>query len=111
MPVRPMARQELLIRLEACEYGWCLLGDMSFTTVPFLLAQSEASFDFGSEIRVDLSGIDHADSAGLALMLEWLARVRRASGSIRYRNTPAALLNIARVCNVESLLPLEQEAP
>jgi phospholipid transport system transporter-binding protein len=94
------------VELVASEHGWNLVGDITFASVPGLLAQVRNRLDFAGDLLIDCQGIDHSDSAGLALLLEWLDRSRQASGRIRYRHIPEALLNIARVSNVADLLPL-----
>lgn len=89
------------------EQGWGLVGDLTFASVPGLLAEGRRQLDFAGELLIDCQGIDHSDSAGLALLLEWLDQSRQAKGHIRFRHLPEALINIARVSNVTSLLPLD----
>jgi phospholipid transport system transporter-binding protein len=54
--------------------------------------------------EVDLSGVSASDSAGLAVLIEWLAWARRNGREIRLANVPEALCAIARICEVEELL-------
>jgi phospholipid transport system transporter-binding protein len=54
--------------------------------------------------EVDCSGITASDSAGLAVMLDWLAFAKRDGRSLRFVNLPAGLLAIARISDVEGLL-------
>jgi phospholipid transport system transporter-binding protein len=83
---------------------WRLRGDLSFDSIPDLLRQAQGRLDFSQSLHIDLGQIDHADSAGLALMLEWLEQAHRAKGQLRFHAIPEALLNIARLCNVEAML-------
>ena len=99
---------DLLGRLESADDGWRVVGDMNFVSVPVLLSQGRNLLDFSSELRIDLQEVDHADSAGLALMLEWLDFSRSGGGRISYRNVPESLTNIARVSNMPDLLPIEK---
>lgn len=57
-----------------------------------------------AELEVDCSGITAADSAGLAVLLDWLAAVRREGRSLRYRHLPGSLLSIAAISDVSELL-------
>ena len=55
-------------------------------------------------IIVDCSGVTRADSAGLAVMLDWLAWGRRKSRPVALENLPASLVAIARISEVDGLL-------
>ena len=81
-------------------------GDMVFSTAGSLLEQGDALIAGEGPLVVDLSGVRKCDSAALALLLEWLERARRRGTDIRYRHLPDALRGIARLSNVEALLPL-----
>jgi phospholipid transport system transporter-binding protein len=54
--------------------------------------------------EVDCAGITASDSAGLSVMLDWLALAKRDGRSLRFVNLPAGLLAIARISDVEGLL-------
>ncbi len=54
--------------------------------------------------EVDLSALTALDSAGLAVMITWLAEAQSAGRELSYRDLPAALVATARVAGVESLL-------
>jgi phospholipid transport system transporter-binding protein len=55
-------------------------------------------------IVVDCAGVTRADSAGLAVLLDWLAWGRRRKRSIRLENLPASLVAISRISEVDELL-------
>lgn len=95
---------DILARLETTGNGWRIVGDMNFASVPVLLVQGRNLLDFGSILEIDMTGVSHADSAGLALMLEWMDLFRSAGGAVHFRNIPTALLNVARVSNVSELI-------
>ncbi len=52
--------------------NWLLQGDLGFESVPALLQQAGISMRGKQHLRVDLKGVTRADSAGLALLVEWL---------------------------------------
>lgn len=54
--------------------------------------------------RVDLAGIEAADSSALALLLEWQALARRKGRNVRFESPPRALETIARLTGVSALL-------
>jgi phospholipid transport system transporter-binding protein len=57
-----------------------------------------------SSLIVDCSGVTRADSAGLAVLLDWLAWGRRKSRAITLEKLPASLVAIARISEVDELL-------
>jgi len=55
-------------------------------------------------IVIDCSGVKRADSAGLAVLLDWLAWGRRKTRPISLENLPASLVAIAKISEVDGLL-------
>jgi phospholipid transport system transporter-binding protein len=53
---------------------------------------------------IDCAGVVRADSAGLAVLLDWLAWARRKSKPLRLENLPAPLVAIAKISEVDGLL-------
>lgn len=91
------------------EGGVCRVeGELTFATATALLRQSEPLFVPGEEaLTLDLSAVTRADSAGVALLLEWIRRGRRAGREVRFRQMPEQMLAIARTSGVEPILPVE----
>jgi phospholipid transport system transporter-binding protein len=58
----------------------------------------------GNHIVVDCAGVTRADSAGLAVLLDWLAWGRKHSRKIQLENLPPSLVAIARISEVDGLL-------
>ena len=58
----------------------------------------------GARLEIDCRGITVSDSAGLAVLLEWLAAAKRAGRSLRYTQLPAGLAALARISEVQELL-------
>lgn len=55
-------------------------------------------------ILIDCAGVTRADSAGLAVLLDWLAWGRRRSHAVSLENLPPSLVAIARISEVDELL-------
>lgn len=84
-----------------------LTGLMTFESVPALFRDLERQEASGAAVEsFDLAGLTAADSAGLALMLEWQARARAAGRGLAVRNAPSGLLRLARLCEAVDLLNL-----
>jgi phospholipid transport system transporter-binding protein len=58
----------------------------------------------GAELMVDLGKITRVDSAGLALLIDWLAAAQQSGRRLRYSGGPPTLRALARVSNVENLI-------
>lgn len=89
--------------------GRCrVVGEMGFAQVSTLLVASQPAFAAdGERLEVDLAGVTRADSAGLALLIEWMRRARGAGKTIVFRSVPDQLRAIARVSDLEDILPVE----
>jgi phospholipid transport system transporter-binding protein len=83
---------------------FAILGDLSFQTVVSVLEESKSLFSDHSIIELDLAGVQRADSAGLALLLEWVNWARNSAREVRFRNIPAQILSIAQISEVEDML-------
>jgi phospholipid transport system transporter-binding protein len=56
------------------------------------------------ELEVDCGGISASDSAGLAVLLDWLGAMKRAGRALRYAHLPQDLLALGRISEVDELL-------
>ncbi len=83
-------------------------SDLTFTTVTTVLRHSRSLLQSDSgKLVIELADVARADSAGLALLMEWL-RMAQANGlQILFRHVPEQLLAIARASDLERLIPLE----
>ena len=82
-----------------------LEGVLDFNTVPALNAHATGAFDGHEHIVVDMGRVSNSNSAGLALLLEWCRLARRGGARFQVRHLPGTLRNIARLCELEQLLP------
>ena len=83
---------------------YALKGKMTFHTAGSILRDSEEMFEGHTLLTVDLAGVTHTDSAGLALLLEWITWANHTVREIRFEGMPEKVLAIARTTEVESLL-------
>jgi phospholipid transport system transporter-binding protein len=100
-------------RIEETGHGsWLLVGDLSFTTVPVLKDKLDmrSAADLPG-MRIDLAGVTRSDSAGLALLIEWLRESERLGKNITFLNMPVQMQSIARICGLQGILPAEMAAP
>ena len=81
-------------------------GPLDFASVTTLVDEAAALFPASGRVRIDLSGVESANSAGLALLLEWLDLARSRRLDLQYLNLPGSLERIAAFSNLGPLLPV-----
>ncbi len=86
------------------EGRFALVGAMSFATAERILRQSEQQFEKYTRIEVDFAGVTDADSAGLALLLEWITWANHTVREIRFVSMPERIVAIAKTTEVDHLL-------
>lgn len=86
------------------EGRFSLSGEMSFETAERILLASEEPFEQHTRIEVDLSGVELSDSAGLALLLEWITWANHTVREIRFQSMPERVIAIAKTTEVDHLL-------
>lgn len=80
------------------------IGTLGFATAAAALRALDAALQAGDRSRLDLAGVNHCDSAGLACVLEVLAAARRRGQQVQLDHVPDGLRTLARVSGVEALL-------
>ncbi len=95
-----------MVKMKATEVGnYLLTGELVFDTVTSCLHKSLTIFDSLPKVCFDLAGISRADSAGLALIIEWLREAKKRRVELTLVNVPEQLKTLARVSGVEEILP------
>jgi len=79
-------------------------GELDFATAAAALHAGLALIGTGRALAVDLAGITSGDSAGLAVLVEWMSAARARGGSVRYEAVPDQILAIARISDLDELL-------
>lgn len=95
------------VRLESQGAGHYLLaGELSFNTVPDIASGFDEMINDTDELILDLQGVTRTDSAGLALLMEWMRIAHHRHKRIVLRNMPAQMLAVAKVSELDQILPL-----
>lgn len=81
-------------------------GVLAFTSVVKLLDRSRPYFKDADGLRFDLSGVTKTDSAGLALLVEWMAWGKSHQIPVDFVNIPRQMMDIARVSGLDRILPV-----
>jgi len=83
---------------------FALGGSLTFSTVAQVLKESLDLFENHTQLEVDLAGVEQADSAGLALLLEWVNWAKYSVREIRFLNLPESVMAMARISHVDDFL-------
>lgn len=81
-------------------------GALTFDTVTDAAVTSQKLFADYQAIELDLSGVTASDSAGLALLIEWISRAQRRDCRLSYSHVPEQVMAVARISDVDKLLPV-----
>lgn len=79
-------------------------GVLDFTTASSALEKVSVFIPEHAALDIDLAGVTRANSAALALMIEWLATARRANSEVTFHHIPDGLRQLAVVCQVDGLI-------
>lgn len=100
------------VHLEGLGGGrFAVRSDLTFECATIILSQSKRLFADCEHISVDMSGVQQADSAGLALLLEWISWAQHFDRKIAYENIPKQILAIAKISEVTGILSAAVEIP
>lgn len=75
-------------------------GDLTFNHVMQVWNDSLLLLKQQTELQFDFSKVEHVDSAGLALVLEWLSYARSTRKNISFHAIPSAMQAMAEVSGV-----------
>lgn len=87
-----------------------LSGTLNAASVVSILKESRSRFAGWEHLDIDLEAVTQSDSAGLALLLEWLRLARTTPQVIHYRNLPPQISALARISEVEDLFAVIDDA-
>lgn len=92
-------------RIERSASGaFAVSGPMTFESVPELAREGAGVLVGGENVELDLGRVTRTDSAGLALLVEWIRLARSHGATVELRNVPEQMLAIAQTSNLENLL-------
>lgn len=94
------------MKASVCYQEGCLIvsGELNFSTVVSVWNESQPLLAKYNVLSIDLSRITSANSAALALLLEWLKYAKRENKMISFKKTPLQIQSIASVAGVDQLL-------
>jgi len=92
-------------RLEALGNGrFKVFGPLDADTATDLLKRSDEAFKGATALEIDLANVHEGDSAGLAVLIEWLKLAKQRRQTIHFMNVPEQIAALARISEVDKLL-------
>ena len=81
-------------------------GALTFATARHARTEGLRVISAGASttLEIDCGAVTHSDSAGLAVLLDWLILARRHGQALRLTNLPAAIRAVAEISDVEPIL-------
>ncbi|GAB4507599.1 MAG: hypothetical protein Tsb0026_03710 [Sulfuricaulis sp.] len=87
---------------------FAMSGQLTFQTVPQFHGHVSTLLQNGARpITIDMQGVTQADSAGLALMIEWLQLTRAAKRELFFTNIPEQMRDLIRVNGLAHIFVLK----
>ncbi len=78
-------------------------GALGFATANQALAAGRELFDPSQDAEIDLGGVERLDSAGLAVILEWLSWYQ-GRAELKLTRVPEQLQSLARISELGGIL-------
>lgn len=83
-------------------------GNLTFQTVPRFQDQAGSLLQGNAQpVTIDMKGVTQSDSAGLALMIEWLQMARAAQRELVFAHIPEQMRDLIRVNGLQQMFSLE----
>jgi anti-anti-sigma factor len=86
----------------------CVSGRIDLNNVIKACAEGRELIDTLAAVRVDLSGLEQADSTSLAMLIDWVRSAKAQHKDIGFSNMPQFMLDLGRVCGLDTILPIDK---
>lgn len=83
---------------------FAVAGELNAATVPELWEESTALFHQRPPLSIDLGSVSRSDSAGVALLVEWLRLARSRGADLQFHHIPPQMQAIIQIADLEELL-------
>ena len=82
---------------------YIIKGDLTFSTINKTSVKALNFKQSGSFINIDLQQLGKIDSAGLALLIEWIKFARASQTELRFAHIPAQLSALTQLCDIAAI--------
>lgn len=84
--------------------GFHISGDLNFSNVMSVYNKSLQLFDKHAEWVFDFSQLHSSDSAGLALIIEWIKLAKKTDKKVRFNHLPDGIVSLAKAADMDEIL-------
>lgn len=81
-----------------------LTGELDFQNVMTVYEKSLSQFNESPELFIDFSKLVSSNSAGLALIVEWIKLSKALHKPLRFKHLSPQLLSIIKAANLDKLM-------
>ena len=83
--------------------NYSLKGDLIFNNISKATVKILNFKQIGPAVTIDLQQLGKIDSAGLALLIEWIKFARAYQTELRFEHIPAQLSALAKLCDISEI--------
>ncbi len=77
-------------------------GKLTFSSINKKTVKSLTFSDTSDKVCIDLEKVESTDSAGLALMIEWIKHSKIRGTQVAFKNIPEQLLTLAKLSGFDT---------
>jgi phospholipid transport system transporter-binding protein len=86
------------------ETDFILSGDLNFTTTATIYDENLSIFEnTHHRLNISLEGVQHVDSSGLALIVEWYRMAKINNQQLIISNMPTQMRDLAKLSSIDEL--------
>ena len=97
--------------VESPKHYFQLQGEFNRNTIPkseaLAILQLNNQATSGQITTLDMSGVTHSDTAGLAWLMNFLKHNHQLNVQLELKNIPETLRNLAKISDVDSFLSVQ----
>jgi phospholipid transport system transporter-binding protein len=86
---------------------WCLEGTVNVNTITAIIEPGYKMIKAapaGQPLILDLSGVIEADSASVALLIDWMRKAKKKNKVLQFSSLPEKMKDIINVSNLEGIM-------
>ncbi len=94
---------------QSVDQKFSFAGEMTRETIVDAWPEQESTIAqlAGDKLVIDLASVEQVDTAGLAFILAIVKGCKAKNVSLSLKNTPTSLVNLAKLSDVDSILPID----
>ncbi len=85
----------------------CVIGRIDIANVAEACLLGISIISTMKTVRIDLSGLQYADSSSLAMLVAWIRKAKMQHKDVTLISMPRFMLDLGRVCGLDVILPID----